>query len=127
MAVIKHCHKYSSTTHEIYASGLLRLDKNCRINADNINIRARNNFITDSDEIILLHNRSISTIIEAFLDKLSTLNLTTIPSSQESILIRDDMNDNNRLAKEADNLFEKTKYNETLNEMNFNDYVHSVG
>lgn len=126
VVIIEHCHRLPSTTHELDASGILHLDEGCRLNAERIHIRARNNFRTDSGDITLLHNKSISTTIDVFFDKIGALNHTTIPTLHEPVLIREDENDYNRLIKEADNLMEKIKYEKKFNEMDTNDYVHSI-
>lgn len=130
MVILEHCHGHPSTSHELTESGMLRLEKNCRINADKINIRPRNNFkynSTSSEDIKLLTNSTIFTTIEILFDKITSFNKTKIPTSHKTMLIRDDVNDYNRLAKEAEDLMEKTKYEDRLKEIHYDDFIHSIG
>lgn len=126
IVILEHCHKQASTSYELTSSGILRLDKDCRVNADKINIRPKNNFKALSEEIKLLNNRTTFTTVEILADKIMALNNTKIPTSHKTVLIREDIDDYNRLAKEAKESMEEAKFDDKFKEVHYRDYAHSL-
>lgn len=127
--VLEHCYRKPSTTHEINKSGILLIEEGCHIIVDKVHIRSRNNYKTDFGKtaLLTLPDRTIFTTVKILLDRISTKNMTMLPTSSETVLIRDDVSDYDRLIKDADTLIEMADFDIQLRDIKFNDILSFIG
>lgn len=107
--VTEYCHKKPSSFQEIKSSGLLQIDRECRVVTDKVSLRPRTNYRFDSRDLIMLTNTTQQTTFEAIFDKIKLIATIDIPKINDNVLIQDYTIDFNRLVDKADSLIEKAR------------------
>lgn len=122
LMITEYCFKKPSTFHEIKTSGLLQLDRRCRIVTDKVSLRPRANYRFDSKNIIVLANSTQNTTFQSITERINLLMNVSIPRIERNILISDYTTDFNNLVNKADDLIEKAKLDSKWKQM---EYIHS--
>ncbi|XP_031637272.1 uncharacterized protein LOC116349811 [Contarinia nasturtii] len=109
--VTEYCHNQPSKFREIKSSGILQINKECRVVTDKISLRPRWNYRFESKEVLDLGFNTINTTFESIFEKINFLSNITIPDIDENILIQDYSADYKQLIEKADKVIEKNNFN----------------
>lgn len=109
IVLLEYCRNEPTQSHEITTSGLLTLNKDCRIVTDKISLRPRTNYRFDSNEVITLAKHTREITIESIFARIQDFHNISIPNIDENILIQDYTSDFNRLVEQADKLIERNR------------------
>lgn len=113
---LENCRHSQPEMHKIERSGLLTLDRDCRVNTNKISLRPRANYNYDSANIIVMSNRTISTKLENIFKVDEAVDQTML-QEDENILVQDHSADFDELIKKAEKLIEESERNKEWNDI----------
>lgn len=116
--VTEYCQGRTSKFIEMSKSGVLQLEKECRVVTDKVSLRPRNNYRFESKEILDLGIDTSNITFEGVFEKLNFNNIS-LPDSDDSILIQDYTVDFNNLIDKADRIIERNKVDKQLKALKF--------
>lgn len=121
ITVFEHCRNKTVQTHYLNASGILELEKFCRINTEKISLRPRTNIRFLSNGIVSLNEKTHAITINAFLDKMKKINVSipALTMKDQAILIHDPKLDFNYLNEKANQLIKDTEYEVKFKEIHY--------
>lgn len=117
LTIMEYCRHSPAKVHEINDSGLLPLNKDCRVVTDKISLRPRTNYNYNSKEMIVLSNHTSDTNLKNIFQTRQFTNNFSIPQLNENLLIQDYSADFDKLADQADKLIEKNRIEQKWNEI----------
>lgn len=117
--VMEYCRHLPAQSHEIKESGILTIDKDCRIVTDKISLRPRNNYSYESKQIITLANHTTDITFKVISERVKRSNNISIPKLDENVLIQDSSIDFDTLIDRANKLIDKTEFDDKWNRMQY--------
>lgn len=119
LLVTEYCRHLPARPHEIKESGILVINKDCRVVTDKISLRPRNNYRYDSKQIITLTNHTTDITFEAMVERLKRSNSILTPKGDDNVLIQDSSNDFDSLIEKANKLIEKNESDNKWNSIKY--------
>lgn len=107
--ITEYCKNQTPKIQDIHTSGLLHLDKNCRITTDKISLRPRLNYKFESSKFVILRNITQQITLQTIAEKIKSFSNFSIPNIEDTVLIQDYTSDFNNLAERASHIIDKTK------------------
>lgn len=117
LTIMEYCRQSPAKMHEIKNSGLLTLNRDCRIMTDKISLRPRTNYNYNSKEIITLSNHTSEISLSSIFKENYMFSNWSIPQLNGNILIQDHSADFDKLADKADKIIQKNQIEEKWNEI----------
>lgn len=114
--ITEYCDGKSIQTHDITTNGKLSIS--CRITTNQISIRPRSTIKFESDEIIVLSNRTNSLTMNTLSEILNTQNIT-FTEFEDDILVKDYSIDYSKLIDKADKFIEKKNIESKIEEIHY--------
>lgn len=124
--VSEYCGNRPKAFYQIETGGFLTLEKNCRIEANNLILRARTNTIIEHGEIITVADHIQNLTFNTFVKKIIGLDETFLNVTNDTILIRDQSNDYNQLLDKANQLSREQSVKQTFEKIYFDNLMNST-